>query len=85
MKAWCVFESNPHDGCILVYANTRNRARSLGFYKGPWAWDWESYMTTNARRAKDWDHVFNEEKIIEGNDELPDGTDKFYIDDDYWL
>jgi hypothetical protein len=77
--AYHVFAGDPQDGSLLVFAPTASKARMLGMKKGPWEWDF--YTDTRARRARAWDGIFNEEKVIETNDELPKGTKPFYDDD----
>ena len=74
--AYHVFAGDPQDGSLLVFAPTANRARTLGMRKGPWEWD--SYIDTRAQRAPTWDGLFSEEKVIETNDELPEGAAPFY-------
>lgn len=73
MKAYNVYPGDNmfHEGCVLVYANTRNKARQLGFKKGPW--NGYDYIDFNALRVKPFDNVFNKEIVIESNKELPEG------------
>ena len=78
MKAWHCFSESPEYGNLLVYAENRNRARFLSLRS---AWDWD-YIYVNAIRANPkFDDLFNVEKIIESNDDLPK-THKFYALDD---
>ena len=54
MKAYCVYPSkHPNDeGCVLVFAKTRNGAKVVAWKYGPWITD---YIDFNARRVPDFD------------------------------
>ena len=73
LKAYNVYPgNNPFDyGCILVFAETRNKARTIGWHQGPW---FSEYMEMSARRVKRFDKytIGVEPYIIESNDELPE-------------
>ncbi len=81
MKAWMTFDTDETDGCLLVYAETRNKARSVAS-RGIWE-DWE-YISITARRAKNFDKYYKGINCIEDNDELPDGAPNFYSDTELW-
>ncbi len=77
MKAFVVFSGDPYDGCILVYAETPNKARSIS-YDCLFHWD---YIETSARRQPDFDKYYLEGRfIIEDNLDLPKSAPKFYND-----
>jgi hypothetical protein len=69
------------DGCLLVFAATRNEARKTGFAKGPW--EWANYIDVSSRRAHEHDEYAAgiEPYVIERNDELPDNARPFYSDE----
>jgi hypothetical protein len=79
MKAWHLYQDEPFDNSLLVFADTRNRAKVIGFAKGPW--EWESYLTITAKRAPRWDDIFDVETVVDDNSDLPSGTAPFYQDD----
>lgn len=76
LKAWIIFECDPHEGCALVFAETRSRAKVLGFSTG----FFDEYIYLSANRRSAWDEYATEEKIIESNDELPEGAPTFFSD-----
>jgi hypothetical protein len=76
MKAYMTFSGYPQDGCLLVYAETKNKARYLTVGS---EWDWE-YDEINAWRKPEFDQYYNGRAIIETNDELPEGAPEFYDD-----
>lgn len=78
LRAWHVFQGEPTEGSLLIFASNRNRAKTVGFKKGPW--EWEGYLTLSARRAPEWDKFALEERVIEANDELPKDAPPFYDD-----
>ena len=78
MKAFVVFGEDIYDGCLLVFAETANKARHIG--AGGWFhWD---YIETHAWRQQDYDQYAKDAKsqVIDCNDELPDGAPPFYTD-----
>jgi len=77
MKAYMVFSGDPYDGCILVFAETANKARSIS-YDSLFHWD---YIGTLAHRCRDYDQYYNGRAIIESNSDLPKGAPDFYNDD----
>ena len=77
MKAYMVFSGYPQDGCLLVYAETSNKAKSLCVGHD---FDWE-YTQMNSRRQPDYDQHFNgTNTIIECNDDLQKGVPPFFSD-----
>ena len=76
MKAWAVFGDDAQDGVLLVYANTRNEARRLGFQAG--LYDFDEYMRTNARRSPAHDGSMTHGVVVETNEDLPGGVPAFY-------
>jgi len=78
MKAYCVYpDVNPNvQGCVLIYAPTRNDAKYLGFKLGPWFGS--EYIDFRAIRKPDFDQYYEIGKtLIETNDELPEGVEFF--------
>ncbi len=67
------------DGCILVFAYTRNEAKNIGYKKGPWIGS--IYLEMNAVRAKGFDKYAKGfvPYIVESNDELPEP----FFDEEY--
>ena len=90
MKAYCVYPSkDPFDcGCVLVFSETKNRAKSFAYRKGPWITD---YTDFRAIRKPEYDKYFQSidfiggVPIVETNDDLPDGVPPFFIDDNQIL
>lgn len=76
MKAYMTFSQYPMDGCLLVYAETKNKARYLTVGS---LWDWD-YEEIGARRSPEFDQYYDGHTIIETNDELPEGAPLFYDD-----
>lgn len=82
MKAWCVHDGWPEEGCLLVFAPTRNRARQLFISDHPLIGDFQ-YRDTVATRASKWDDLFDDERVVCDNSELPKGTpDLFWCDEE---
>ena len=78
MKAWHVHDGEPSECSLLVFAETRNGARFLGFRNG--TWDFESYVGMRAIRAPKWDAYATAVRVIDENDDLPVGAPPFYSD-----
>jgi|GEM_PF-3469226 len=83
LKCFVVFPCDePIDcGCLLAWAEDRDKARSLAHYEGPWS-DIE-FTAWNARRVKHLDYLGRKKIfpfIIETNDELPKGV-TFFLED----
>lgn len=80
LKAYSCFNGyqggHPGDGCLLVFAETRNKARFMASFDIA---DGE-YEFTYARRAAGYDRFAGDEpNMVLTNDELPDGVE-FYLE-----
>ena len=73
IKAYMVFSVDPFDGCILVFAGGRGKAKSMCLAH---SFDWE-YLDMSCVRQPDFDKYGDECKIVDDNDGLPDGVE-FY-------
>ena len=76
LKAYMVHEGTPHaDGCVLVFANTRNQARYIGSCAIA-CWGYGEYEVTHAIRKSSFDqHAAGDSPyVIESNDVLPAGV-----------
>jgi hypothetical protein len=84
MKAWHVMDTAiDGEAHLLVFAETRNRARQMGFEHG--TWDFEEYIHTRAKRAPAWDGLLEQERVIDTNEDLPPGAPPFYSEgEDEW-
>ena len=83
MKAYNVYPINPwENGCLLVFAHNVNQAKVMG-YKSYWDCDCD-YTDMRARRAKAFDQYAEGDKPygIETNDDLPEGAEPFYFDEE---
>lgn len=73
LKAYNVYPGNdPFDeGCILVFADRRNKARLMGHHQGPWC---VPYIEMSAKRVKNFDKhaIGNEPYFVESNEDLPE-------------
>lgn len=78
MKAWTVFCGDVVDGAVLVFAETRNRARQLGV--GAWPGNWY-YMDVSAKRARAWDGLRQGEDCIVDESDMPAAWPRFFWDD----
>lgn len=76
LKAWHVFDGDPYESSLLVFAETRNRARVLAQRAG--LWEYEDYERIGARRARTWDAFCDGERVIEQNSDLPVAAPPFY-------
>lgn len=84
MKAWRVNEGgNCPEANLLIFASTRERARFIAFTHGTWEYD--TYVDTHAVRAPKWDDLFDCEKVIDANEDLPIGAEPFYSDEEHVL
>jgi len=81
MKAWHV-DDGDCEANLLIFAASRNRARYIALTHG--LWEFDSYHLIRARRAKKWDGLFEAEKVIDTNEDLPAGAEPFYADDGEW-
>jgi hypothetical protein len=80
MKAWHVDEGGGECN-LLIFAADRHRARYIAWTHGTWEFD--SYQHIRARRAPKWDGLFDAEKVIDVNEDLPPGAEPFYSDEEY--
>lgn len=80
MKAWHVHEGD-YECNLLIFAESRNRARFIAWTHGTWEFD--SYIDIAAKRAPQWDDLFDTEKVIDENADLPTGAEPFYSDPEY--
>jgi hypothetical protein len=80
LKAFNVFPGEiPSDGgCVLVFAPTRNKARSMTARSGPWL-D-VPYNEFRAWRVPAFDQYAVREKICETQEELPLDAPQFWSD-----
>ena len=78
IKAWHIFDGDPYESSLLIFASSANRARQMAHGHG--TWEYEEYIFIRARRAPKWDGCFSEEKIIDTNDDLPTEAPRFYDD-----
>lgn len=76
MKAWHVHGGWPSDASLLVFAESKNRARMIGFQHG--TWDFDEYIYTHAWRAPAFDTFADRERVIDTNEDLPAGAPAFY-------
>lgn len=78
MKAYCVYpgETSFDEGCVLVFAENRNKAKSIALHSGPWIGLW--YLDFNAKRAPNFDKHYNGRIIHDTNETLPE---PFFIED----
>jgi hypothetical protein len=85
MRAYCCFVELPADGCLLVLAKDRNRARYLAS-KSIWGDQWE-YTEISARVANPfYDDMSDVEKVYESNNDLPERWRQllpFYSEEEY--
>jgi hypothetical protein len=77
MKAYNVYpgETPFDDGCVLVYAETRNKAKLKAYRAGPWTLD---YIDFKAIRVPKFDEYYNGRQLIEENRELPEDAPRFF-------
>ena len=76
IKAFMVFSGYPCDGCLLVFAETRNKAKAAALNH---SFEWE-YIHMNTRRQPDYDKYSCEVglTVIDDNDGLPSDAPDFY-------
>ena len=79
MIAWHIFDGDPYEASLLVFAASRNRARYIAYRYC--LWDYQEYVHVSARRAPPWDGLFDCEKVVETNEDLPAGAPPFYNDE----
>lgn len=76
MKAWLVFHDD--SWCLMVFAETRNRAKALASEKGPCDMP---YVECRAVRLPDYDVHASSEQVMVTNDDLPDGAPDYWEDE----
>ena len=76
-----IFSGYPQDGCLLAFAENRNKAKSVSV-SGPF--DWE-YSEMNTRRVPAYDKYSEQDDsyVIECNDDLPKEAPPFFSDESY--
>ena len=79
MKAWHITDGD--DAHMLVFAETLNRARYMALRHG--TWEFEEYVYIRGRRVPQWDGLFDVEKVVDTNADLPAGALPFYNDGDF--
>ncbi len=80
MKActvWCDDEWS-----LLIWADTPNKAKLMGFFEGPLSRQESEYIDWSAKRNPQYDEYSDAEKIVDMNSELPEGAPDFYNDED---
>lgn len=78
IKAYMTFSYDPAEGCVLIYATTRNKARYISS-NSLFCWDYDGI---NAIRKPKFDKYYNGVSVIETNKYLPTDAPDFYIDID---
>jgi hypothetical protein len=81
IKAYAIIpDRETGDGALLVFADSRNRARYVALTHGTWEYD--DYWRIKTRRAPEYDGAFDTETVVDTNDDLPAGHPAFYDDTD---
>ena len=80
-KAFMVFSGYPQDGCLLVFAENRNKAKSISVGQ---LFDWE-YCQINTRRQPEYDKHSEKDSayIVESNDDLPEDAPPFFANEGF--
>ena len=76
MKAWATYCGD--DWSILIWADKRSRAITLGMREG---FDESEYSYWRATRRPEYDKYCDTEEVVTTNDELPPGAPSFYNDE----
>ena len=80
MKAWHVHTPALYEpDSLLIFAATANRAKYMALHAGLWDYN---YCEIRANRAKKYDNLFDCEQVIETNDDLPEGAEPFYEEEE---
>ncbi|MCB1715526.1 MAG: hypothetical protein KDK05_10370 [Candidatus Competibacteraceae bacterium] len=75
LKAWHCGIGDDNEFSLLVFAETRNRARKMAADAYWNYWHCVDYVDMWAKRAApQFDDYADRERVIETNDELPDGA-----------
>jgi len=80
MKAWMADSGYPVDGCLLVFAETRGKARYVAVNNGIADGFLNEYQHIRCRRMPAFDKWYRDQVIIVTNDDLPEGAPPFYSD-----
>lgn len=81
MKAWRVDDGD--EWCVLVFAPTRSRAKSLFKKKGPSTYNHDySWVDIHATRHPELDNMIDHEKLYDSPEELPEGVVFWNVMDD---
>ena len=81
MKAWIADDGRAEDGCLLIYAETRNKAKTAAVYSGICIGFLDEYIHVRCRRMPQFDQWYRDKVIIEENRDLPKGCPPFYTED----
>ena len=82
MKAWHCFDPCIGEADLLVFAETRGRARILAVENA--TWEYGDFINVGCVRAKKYDKFCeNDERIFDTNEDLPEGAPPFYSDEEY--
>ena len=79
MKAWHVYDGEPGQSDLLVFAETRSRARKMA--KDIGLWEYEDWICIRAKRCQEFDQFFEDERVVDTNDDLPPDAPRFYADE----
>lgn len=71
MKAWIAHDGSVADGCLLVYAETRNKARQTAAASGICVGFLDEYIYVRCRRMPQFDKWYRDKQIIMQNTDLP--------------
>ena len=74
LKAYRVHDGEPAEGCVLVFAGSINRAKTLSLKSG-WLEEW---TMLRVQRQPKWDEYATAEKLVEQNSDLPEQAPRFY-------
>ena len=75
MKAWHCCHLHIGDSDLLVFAETRNKARKAALDAGLWGYE---YASLTAYRAHDWDDMPGDAVVIETNEGISADFPDFY-------
>ena len=82
MKAWIADGGSPVEGCLLVFAETRNKAKAVTVNNGICVGFLDEYRYVRCRRMPEFDEWYRDKAIVEQNIDLPKECPlKFYTED----
>lgn len=81
LLAWIADEGDPDDGCLLVFAHTRNKARVVASNNGIAYGFLDEYVHVRCRRVPKFDKWYRGKNIIDTNYGLPEGAPNFYSEE----